>query len=59
MNRHTDYGGMQLTAWLLVLFWVVVLACCAGCGGGGSDEEQGPDQFIGPPDCKARPELCA
>jgi len=57
MKDRTDYDGLRLAAWLVILFWAVVITCCTGCGGG-SDEEQGPDQFIGPPDCKARPELC-
>lgn len=55
MNK---YRARQLVVALTILFWLFVLGLCSGCGGGGSDEEQGPDQFIGPPDCKARPELC-
>lgn len=38
----------------LLSFWVLLCISLAGCGGGGDD----PDQSIGPPDCRARPELC-
>lgn len=43
--------------------WVRMVVACAAvallvaCGGGGDDDT--PDQTVGPPDCKARPELCA
>lgn len=54
MKKYTDHDAMRLASWAVILFWVIVLACCYGCGGG-SDET---DQFVGPPDCKAHPELC-
>jgi hypothetical protein len=31
------------------------IALLSGCGGGGDDDRA----EVGPPDCKARPELCA
>lgn len=43
---------MRAVRWLVVLMAAAVLAAC---GGGGDDE---PDQTVGPPDCRARPELC-
>lgn len=39
----------------LLAGWVALCIALAGCGGGGDDP---PDQQIGPPDCRARPELC-
>lgn len=36
---------------------LALAAILAGCGGGGMAD--GPDQFIGPPDCYNHPELCA
>lgn len=34
-------------------FCMIVLLVLAGCGGGDD-----PEQFIGPPDCLAKPEMC-
>lgn len=50
---------MREPAFTRLLACVLLAGAClcllAGCGGGGDDDRA----EVGPPDCKARPELCA
>lgn len=49
-----------LAAIVLAALLIGIVAGLAGCGGGGDDAAQVAGKTIpGPPDCRARPELCA
>jgi hypothetical protein len=51
--RMKEPAGIRATA--AVLLVGACLCLLAGCGGGDFEERA----EVGPPDCKARPELCA